>query len=109
MGRNRSGDKGGSGGGMGPSAYSPPIDHYRRQIGRQDSKKEKRNQRRIAQEHDAKEMAPKVVQQSVRRRPRFKKTMHGTLGFFFQILIVLTVVGVGAALYAMLYYSIGRS
>ncbi len=65
MGRNRSGDKGGGAGGGGPSAYSPPIDHYRRQIGKQDGKKERRRLRSITQHQESKEMAPKMLKQSV--------------------------------------------
>jgi len=67
MGRNSSGGggHGGGGGGVG-GPQAPPIDLYRRHIGRQDSRKERKHLKSVQREHEAKENAPKALQQAVR-------------------------------------------
>ncbi len=62
----RSGDCGRMGGG-GKTATAPPVSLYRKQIGRQDSRKAKGHLRDVKASHDAKEMAPKAARDSVSR------------------------------------------
>ena len=47
------------------SVHSPPIAQYRKEIGKQDWKKEKKNQRQLIREAEAKDNAPKAIKQSV--------------------------------------------
>lgn len=68
MGRHGSG----AGGGKESLFQAPPVDLYRKRIGRQDSKKEKGHQKEIKHQHEAKEMAPVAYKQSVSLISQFK-------------------------------------
>ena len=46
-------------------AKAPPVDLYRRQIARQDSKKEKRHFKEVRLQHEAKEKSPKALKDMV--------------------------------------------
>ena len=62
------GRSGGGGKSGGKDAFhQPPIDKYRKEIGKQDWKKERRHQRRIVHEAESKDNAPKALKQSVRQ------------------------------------------
>ena len=61
MGRNNSG----SGASGAHHAYSPPIDLYRKQIGRQSSKEKKHLKQMKQHQEEAKEAAPKALKQTV--------------------------------------------
>ncbi len=62
MGRNRNDSSSGNHGG---GSYQPPIEQYRKRIGRQDSHKERRHLKQVQHSQEAKSMAPKIYQQAV--------------------------------------------
>ena len=84
----RSGGLGG--GGRGKDSYVPPIDMYRRKIGKQDSKKEKVHLKEVKLKQEAKEMAPRAYREAVRslfsdyQTESSRKLITGLQFFFFS-------------------------
>ncbi len=54
---------------------APPVDQYRKRIGRQDSKKEKRHLKEVKQRHEAKE----------NRFTAYKDAVNQSLGWIYSI------------------------
>lgn len=84
MGRSGSGSVGKGGR---EANYAPPVDQYRRNIARQDSKKEKLHMKEVKHAQETKDLAPKAVKQIVIT--------------LFAILMVFALV------YGILFYAIG--
>ena len=62
------GKRGNSGGGGGPSAkdsYSPPIDNYRKRIGKQHVDVNRKSLRQLKQQQETKDNLPKALNQMV--------------------------------------------
>lgn len=81
-------DGGGVGGGGKDTIQAPPVDQYRRRIGRQDSKKEKRHLKEVRQLHEAKE----------NRFTAYKDS----------ILILVAVSALFLTVYALLFFSLEK-
>ncbi len=50
---------------------APPVDQYRKRIGRQDSKKEKRHLKEVKQRHEAKENRFTAYKDAVNQSPSY--------------------------------------
>ena len=85
----RSGSGGGGGGRGKDTMKAPPVDQYRKRIGRQDSKKEKQHLKDVKHLHEAKENAPTALKDSC--------------------LIIMTVFAVFGIVYAILFFSINKT